>query len=115
MTTARLTVPADVPSHVIPLAWTNTWLHTMASAEFRCQCAGQCGAKHKPEPGQTARRCPKTLRGPAAVRMTAVPATPGSPLLIALCLRCLLDRDTAQRRAERQATGKPAADAPTLF
>jgi hypothetical protein len=114
-TPARLTIPADVPSHVIPLAWTNTWLHTMAEAEFRCQCAGECGAKHNPEPGATARRCPKTLRGPAAVRMAAVPTAPGSPLLIALCSRCLLGRDTAERRTERQAAEQRAADAPTLF
>jgi hypothetical protein len=110
-TTTAPALPADVPALVVPLWAPAAWHTAVAAADHQCACRGQCGAKHKAGAG----RCIRTLRGPAAEPLFAVPAEPGSSELIALCRRCADGHETAQRRTVRQAATAALTEAPGLF
>jgi len=99
-------LPEDVPAEVLPLLVSAQWRTTAAAAGYRCQCAGTCGRSHRKDGG----RCAKTLRGPAAERLFAVPAAPGSA-----DGRCADGRRTAERRQEAGAAAARLDEAPSLF
>ncbi|MFF0033509.1 hypothetical protein ACFYS7_36165 [Streptomyces avermitilis] len=104
-----------------PLVAVGTWRPVMEAADYRCQCAGECGNAHAKSGG----RCPREHDGYTSkhghrVRLMAAPADVlMSPVeaaalpvgrLRAWCPEC----HTATARKARAATA-PATEAPGLF
>jgi len=103
-------LPKDVPAHVVPIGAPAAWLVAVALVGYRCQCAGLCGARHKPRPeDEGGPRCAKQLRGRAAVRLFLGPAG------LVLCAGCLDAITATDRRAAKTADQARAAGAPSLF
>lgn len=57
----------------VPLACTDLFRAVMVTADWRCQCTGQCGNTHT----RTEKRCPRTHGG--RVLLMAAPADPSTP------------------------------------
>jgi hypothetical protein len=104
-------LPHDVPAGARPVAANEQWRATVAAAGYQCQCTGRCGRSHSKSRG----RCDKTLRGPAGVRLFAVPAQPGSTVLEAVCGRCADGYRAADHRHRAQAAAQRADEAPSLL
>jgi hypothetical protein len=104
-------LPHDVLPDVIPLTAPEQWRTTVVAAGYRCQCGGRCGRSHRKYAG----RCEKSMRGPAGVRLFALPAASGSSVLVALCDRCADGYRTAERREQTAAAAQRADEAPSLL
>ncbi|WP_189845951.1 hypothetical protein [Streptomyces rubiginosohelvolus] len=64
----------------LPLAATSLFRAVMVTADWRCQCTGQCGHRHT----RTENRCPRTHGG--RVLLMAAPADPSIPERAAVVL-----------------------------
>lgn len=95
-----------------PILATPQWREVVSAAGLRCQCSGQCGAKHKPDRfDEQPNRCKESL-----VLADGATPRPGAKLKVrevengrkvAVCDPCFAGLDRIANRAKRQALAGP--------